>query len=161
MNARIKRLRENSINAVNRISAERAFVMTDFYRSEGAKGLSVPMTRAKSFEYLLENKVLCIVEDELIVGERGPEPKATPTYPEICIHSLKDLDILNSREKVSFRVDDETRRAYEGKIIPFWTGRSNREKVMGAMSRDWLDAYSAGIFTEFQEQGAPGHTGGG
>jgi len=94
----------------------------------------------------------------LIVGERGPAPKATPTYPEICIHSLKDLDILNSREKVSFRVDPETRLAYAEKIIPYWTGRSNREKVMTAMSSDWLNAYSAGIFTEFQEQRAPGHT---
>src|SRR4030042_3126722 len=152
MNARIKRLRENSINAVNRISAERALLMTDFYRSEGAKGLSVPMTRAKSFEYLLENKVLCIVEDELSVGERGPVPKATPTYPEICIHSLKDLDILNNRKKVSFKVDDETRKTYEKVIIPFWTGRSSREKIMQNMSCEWLEDYEAGIFPQLQEQ---------
>jgi trans-4-hydroxy-L-proline dehydratase len=158
MNARIKKLRESSINAINRISAERALLLTDFYQSEGARGLSVPMTRARSFEYILMNKAIYIGEDELIVGERGPEPKATPTYPEINIHSLKDLDILNSREKVFFRVDEETRRAYEEKIIPYWTGRSNREKVMETMSREWLDAYSAGIFTEFQEQRAPGHT---
>ena len=158
MNARIKKLRENSINAVNRISAERALLLTDFYQSDRSRGLSVPMTRARSFEYLLENKAIYIGENELIVGERGPAPKATPTYPEICIHSLKDLDILNSREKVFFKVDDETRKAYEEKIIPYWTGRSNREKVMATMSNEWLEAYSAGIFTEFQEQRAPGHT---
>ncbi len=158
MNKRIKRLRENSINAVNRISAERALLLTDFYQGDGSRGLSIPMTRAKSFEYILKNKAIYIGDDELIVGERGPAPKATPTYPEICIHSLKDLDILNSREKVFFKVDDETRRAYEEKIIPFWTGRSNREKVMADMSPEWLEAYSAGIFTEFQEQRAPGHT---
>ncbi len=151
MNKRIKRLRESSINAVNRISAERALLMTEFYQGDRSRGLSVPMTRARSFEYILEKKALYIGEDELIVGERGPAPKATPTYPEICIHSLKDLDILNTRKKVSFKVDRETRLAY-------WTGRSNREKVMTAMSQEWLDAYSAGIFTEFQEQRAPGHT---
>lgn len=158
MNKRIKRLRESSINAVNRISAERALLMTEFYQGDRSRGLSVPMTRARSFEYILEKKALYIGEDELIVGERGPAPKATPTYPEICIHSLKDLDILNTRKKVSFKVDRETRLAYEEKIIPYWTGRSNREKVMTAMSQEWLDAYSAGIFTEFQEQRAPGHT---
>jgi pyruvate formate-lyase/glycerol dehydratase family glycyl radical enzyme len=158
MNARIKKLRDKSIQAVNKISAERAVLMTDFYQSEGSRGLSVSMMRAKSFEYVLENKAIYIDEDELIVGERGPEPKATPTYPEICIHSLKDLDILNSRQKVSFRVDEETRKVYAEKIIPFWTGRSNREKIMGSMSQEWLDAYSAGVFTEFQEQRAPGHT---
>ncbi|MBN1414377.1 MAG: glycyl radical protein [Bacteroidales bacterium] len=158
MNARIKRLRENSINAINRISAERALLMTAFYQSDKFRGLSVAMARARSFEYVIENKAIYIGDDELIVGERGPEPKATPTYPEICIHSLKDLAILNSREKVSFKVDEETHRAYENIIIPYWTGRSNREKVMRNMSAEWIEAYSAGIFTEFQEQRAPGHT---
>ncbi len=38
--------------------------------------------------------------DELIVGERGPTPKAVPTYPEITLHSLTDLDkcIINLHE---------------------------------------------------------------
>ena len=58
-----------------------------------------------AFEYLLRHKAICINDGEMIVGERGPAPKATPTYPEICLHSLQDLDILNSREKVSFKVE--------------------------------------------------------
>ena len=33
-----------------------------------------------------------------------------------------------------------------------------REKVLDAMSPAWIDAYEAGIFTEFMEQRAPGHT---
>ena len=120
--------------------------------------VSAPVRRALCFHHILANKAICINNGELIVGERGPFPKATPTYPEICIHNLKDLDILNKRKKVSFKVDDATRKAYEKEIIPFWTGKSNREKIMKNMSREWLDAYEAGIFTEFQEQRAPGHT---
>ena len=158
MTGRIIKLRERSIKAVNRISAERALLLTEFFESDRARGLSVPLIRARAFEYILTNKFIYIGEDELIVGERGPEPKATPTYPEICIHSLQDLDILHSRKKVSFAVDDETRKYYAEKIIPYWTGRSNRAKIMNAMSQEWLEAYSAGIFTEFQEQRAPGHT---
>lgn len=158
MNNRIKNLREQSLNAVNRITAERALLVTRFYQSDEARGLSIPVQRAKVFEYILKNKELYVGEGELIVGERGPAPKATPTYPEICVHSLKDLEILNSRKKVWFKVDDETRKAYEEVIIPFWTGKTNREKVMLAMTPEWLEAYSAGIFTEFQEQRAPGHT---
>lgn len=158
MNNRITKLREESLNAVNRITAERALLITNFYQSDESKGLSVPVQRAKAFEYILKHKELYIGEGELIVGERGPAPKATPTYPEICVHSLKDLEILNSRKKVWFRVDDETRKAYEDTIIPFWTGKTNREKVMTSMTPEWLEAYAAGIFTEFQEQRAPGHT---
>lgn len=158
MKERIRILREQSINAVNRLSAERGLLVTKFYKSGLATGLSVPMQRAKCFEYILLNKEVCINNLELIVGERGPAPKATPTYPEINIHSLQDLAILDSREKVSFKVDEETRKAFEEEIIPFWTGRSNRERVMNNMTPEWLEAYNAGMFTEFQEQRAPGHT---
>jgi formate C-acetyltransferase len=158
MTPRIQQLREQSLNAVNRISAERALLITEFYKSHLAFGDSIPVQRAKSFDYILSNKAICINDNELIVGERGPAPKATPTYPEITVHSLQDLDILHSREKVWFTVDDETRSAYEKIIIPFWEGRSNRDRIMETMTPQWKDAYNAGIFTEFMEQRAPGHT---
>ena len=158
MTDRIQQLREQSLNAVYTISAERGLLMTEFYKNHVAFGDSIPVQRAKSFEYILTHKSICINDMELIVGERGPAPKATPTYPEITVHSLQDLEILNSREKVWFRVDEETKKAFEETIIPFWTGRSNRDRMMNAMTDEWKDAYSAGIFTEFMEQRAPGHT---
>ncbi len=158
MTDRVLKLREQSLNAVETLTAERAVLITDFYSSDEARGLSAPVLRAKAFEYILKNKVLCINDGELIVGERGPSPKATPTCPEISLHSLADLDILNSREKVSFKVSPETRRIYEEIIIPYWKGKSNRDRIMSLMTPEWINAYKAGIFTEFQEQRAPGHT---
>lgn len=158
MTDRIKRLREQSLNAENRLSAERALLITEFYKSGVADSEPIPVQRALSFKYILEHKYICINDGELIVGERGPAPKATPTYPEICIHSLQDLQILNDRPKVSFKSDEETRTAYRDIIIPFWKGRSNRDRVFSSLPEVWKDAYEAGIFTEFQEQRAPGHT---
>lgn len=158
MTERIKKLREQSLNAENRLSAERALLITDFYKSGIANSEPIPVQRALSFKYILENKAICINEGELIVGERGPGPKMTPTYPEICIHSLKDLKILNDREKVSFKSDEETLKAYKDIVIPYWTGRSNRDKIFAALPLKWKEAYEAGVFTEFQEQRAPGHT---
>jgi formate C-acetyltransferase len=155
---RVKRLREQSLSAVEKISAERALLVTGFYKSDEARGLSAPVLRARVFEYLLKNKRICINDGELIVGERGPGPKETPTYPEICLHTLHDLEILNSREKVFFRVNEEVKKAYEDEIIPYWRGKSNRDRIMSLMIPEWLNAYKAGIFTEFQEQRAPGHT---
>ncbi len=155
---RVKKLRDQSLNAIEKISAERAILITQFYKSNEARELSAPMKRARAFEYLLKNKKICINEGELIVGERGPAPKETPTYPEISLHSLNDLESLISREKVSFKADDEVKRIYEEEIIPFWKGISNRDRIMTLMTPEWLNAYSAGIFTEFQEQRAPGHT---
>ena len=158
MTDRIKKLREQSLKAINRISAERALLVTELYKTGIDRELSVPMMRAKTFEYILKNKVICLNEGELITGERGPEPKACPTYPEICLHSEEDLAILDSREKVSFKVDAVTLKAYSEVVIPFWKGRSNRDRIMTCMTPEWHAAYKAGIFTEFQEQRAPGHT---
>ncbi|MDP4290366.1 MAG: glycyl radical protein [Bacteroidota bacterium] len=158
MNNRIKKLREESLNAECCISAERALLVTEFYGSHNFLPEPVAIQRAKCFKYILENKAIYIGEDELIVGERGPAPKATPTYPEINLHSISDLDILNTRKKVWFHVEEETKEAYRNIIIPFWKGKTNRERIFSNVSNEWIEAYNAGIFTEFQEQRAPGHT---
>jgi len=158
MNERISRLRKQSLDAIPSITSERACLITEFYQSGQTDKVSVPVGRALAFKYILENKELCVNDGELIVGERGPEPKSTPTYPEICTHTLKDYDILHNREKVSFKVDDNTLKSQERTVIPFWSGRSIRDRIFNQVSDEWKDAYEAGIFTEFQEQRAPGHT---
>lgn len=155
---RIEKLRKESLDAVNRLSAERAALVTDFYRGNPEKSYSVPVCRALAFEYLFRQKSLWLGDGEIIVGERGPAPKATPTYPEICLHTQADLEVLDKREKVSFRVDKETSEIYRQKIFPFWKGRTHRDRLFEVVSPEWLNAYEAGLFTEFQEQRAPGHT---
>ncbi|MFW6124031.1 MAG: trans-4-hydroxy-L-proline dehydratase [Acidobacteriota bacterium] len=158
MNRRIKKLRKQSVNTKPFISTERAELLTKFYKSPEAKKVSVPVQRALAFKYIMENKKININEGELIVGERGPSPRATPTYPEINTHSLEDLDILNSREKTSYSVSLEVKDLHKKEIIPFWKGQSIRDRIFDEVSEQWKDAYEAGIFTEFMEQRAPGHT---
>jgi len=158
MNSRIKKIRQQSLEAKPGLSLERARLLTEFYQTGLIEKVSTPVVRALAFKYMLENKEICINEDELIVGERGPLPKATPTYPEICAHTLADLEILNSREKISFSVDDETRTTQRDTIIPFWSGRSIRDRIFKSVDPEWIEAYNAGVFTEFMEQRAPGHT---
>jgi pyruvate formate-lyase/glycerol dehydratase family glycyl radical enzyme len=157
LSERVTRLRQQSLDAQPSVSSERAELITEFYERENG-ALSAPMRRALAFKHLMENKAICILDGELIVGERGPAPKATPTYPEVCCHTLEDLETLDSREKVSFAVDDETRDVFRDRFIPFWTGRSLRELIFERMTDAWKDAYEAGVFTEFMEQRAPGHT---
>ena len=156
MTERVARLRECSLNTKPRLSLERAALLTDFCSRSGP--LSVPVLRAGAFAHIMEHRSIYIGPGELIVGERGPAPKATPTYPELCCHSLADFDILDSREKISYCVDDEARRIQQDEIIPYWSGRSMRDRIFAAMDPAWKDAYEAGIYTEFMEQRAPGHT---
>ena len=156
MTERVRKLRHESLEAIPYISTERAELITEFY--ENNRIHSAPITRALAFKYLLEKKKICINSGELIVGERGPAPKATPTYPELCCHSLEDLEILHTREKIPFAVSPETRQVYQERIIPFWEGRSIRDLIFSEMTEEWIAAYEAGVFTEFMEQRAPGHT---
>lgn len=154
---RVAFLRQKSVEAIPTISTERAELMTDYYQKD-LDLISAPVRRARSFLYLMEHKAICINEGELIVGEKGPTPKATPTFPELCCHSLQDLDILHSREKTSFKVNDYGRKVYAERIIPYWTHKSMRELIFSEMKEEWINAYEAGVFTEFMEQRAPGHT---
>ncbi len=156
MTGRVARLRECSLNTKPFLSLERASLLTEFYREAGA--LSVPMLRAGALRHILEHRSISIGRDELIVGERGPAPKATPTFPELCCHSLEDFEVLHSREKISYAVDEEARRIQQDEIIPYWQGHSMRDRLFAAMEPEWKQAYDAGVFTEFMEQRSPGHT---
>ncbi len=154
MTERVRKLRRKSLNARETLSAERAVLVTEFYK-QNPGSISTPVQRALAFQYLLEHKTIYIGAGELIVGEKGPAPKATPTYPELCCHSLQDLDILNTRAKISFAVRPQVRKVYTDTLIPFWQGRSMRDLLFSEMTEEWKAAYEAGVFTEFMEQRAP------
>jgi trans-4-hydroxy-L-proline dehydratase len=157
MNERIQRLRQESLAAEPRISIERARLVTEFYR-ENAGRHSAPVLRALNFMHLCRHKTIHIGRDELIVGERGPAPKAVPTFPELTCHSAEDLRILDSRPMTRYRVDEEDIRTYEREVIPYWQGRSMRDRIFSRIPAEWKRAYESGLFTEFMEQRAPGHT---
>jgi len=157
MNKRVQRLRQQSLNTHPSVSIERAVLLTDFYRENISK-YPQPVLRARAYYHLCANKTVYIGDEELIVGERGHEPKAAPTYPEIICHSADDLRILDSRAMTSYHISPEDIETYERDVIPFWQGRSLRDQIFDSLPNEWHQAFSAGIFTEFMEQRAPGHT---
>jgi formate C-acetyltransferase len=161
INERIAKLREESVSTEVKVSVERASLITEFYKSEAAKGKSVPVQRALAFKYLMEHAALPVEDGQLIVGIRGTGPKEVPTYPEICTHTLEDLEILNSRKNMPYKVNEKAIELYKNEVIPFWKGRSMRDIMFNHLPQEWKDAYEAGIWTEFMEQRAPGHTVGG
>ncbi|MBU5292831.1 glycyl radical protein [Anaerosalibacter bizertensis] len=157
MTERVKKLREQSLNAVPYISMERAEVVNRVYKKyEGA--VSTPVLRALVLKEIMSTKKLCINDGELIVGERGEAPAATPTYPELCCHTIEDFEIMDKREKISFKVNAEAKKIQKEEIIPYWEKRSMRYHILENMTDEWKECYAAGIFTEFMEQRGPGHT---
>ncbi len=157
MTPRVAKLRKESFEAQPGISVERAVLVTQFYRKNYGK-YSMPVLRALNFKNLCQKNTIYIGENELIVGERGPYPKAVPTFPELNCHSVKDLEILNSRKMTRYAVSDKDIEIYKKEVIPYWKGRTMRDRVFSHIPPQWQAAYAAGLFTEFMEQRAPGHT---
>lgn len=160
MNERIQRLREQSVTTPVHIDLERAKIETDFYKENDGK-YSVPVMRAMTLKEYFSKKTLYFGDDELILGEKGKNPQASPTFPELCCHSEEDMKVMSERKLVSFHTTEEDRKLQTAEIIPFWKGRTIREKLLSRMTPEWHDCYEAGIFTEFMEQRGPGHTCGG
>lgn len=160
MNERIQRLREQSVTTPVHIDLERAKIETDFYKENDGK-YSVPVMRAMTLKEYFSKKTLYFGDDELILGEKGKNPQASPTFPELCCHSEEDMKVMSERKLVSFHTTEEDCKLQAAEIIPFWKGRTIREKLLSRMTPEWHDCYEAGIFTEFMEQRGPGHTCGG
>ena len=157
MNDRIKRLRQQNFDTPTTLSIERALIETAFYK-ENYGTMPIAVLRARNFYEICKKKTIYIGEDELIVGERGPLPKAVPTFPELTCHSVEDLHTLNERELQRYTISQEDIDTYEREVIPYWKGKTQRERIFNHVSKEWEEAYHAGVFTEFMEQRAAGHT---
>ena len=157
MNKRIQILRKQSFEAQPSLSIERALHQTAYYKAHNGK-YSIPVMRALTFFDHCQKKTLYMNEQELIVGERGPKPKAVPTFPELTCHSVEDFHVLNTREQQKYTTNQEDIDIYEREVIPYWEGRTQRERIFSHVPKEWKRAYEAGLFTEFMEQRAPGHT---
>ena len=157
MNGRIRRLRQQNFDTPTTLSIERALIETEFYKAHYGT-MPTPVLRARNFYEICKKKTIYIGDDELIVGERGPVPKAVPTFPELTCHSVEDLHTLDTRELQSYHISQEDIDTYEREVIPYWAGKTQRERIFNHVSKEWEEAYHAGVFTEFMEQRAAGHT---
>ena len=157
MNDRIRRLRQLTVETKPSLSIERALHETAFYQQNYGKH-SMPVLRALNFLDHCQKKTIYLGEDELIVGERGPAPKVVPTFPELTCHSVEDFNVLNNRDQQRYTIPEEDIATYAREVIPYWEGKTIRERIFSHVPAEWLSAYQAGLFTEFMEQRAPGHT---
>ncbi len=157
MNTRVQKLRKLSFEAEPTLSIERALIQTDFYKKNYGK-YAIPVMRSLNFMEICKRKTIYLGDGELIVGERGPKPKAVPTFPELTCHSVEDFHVLNTRDMQRYTISQEDIDIYEKEVIPFWEGKTIRDRIFNHVPHEWKRAYEAGLFTEFMEQRAPGHT---
>ena len=130
MNERIQKLRELSVTTPVHIDLERAKIETEFYKENDGK-YSIPVMRSMVLKEYFSKKTLYLGEGELIVGEKGKDPQASPTFPELCCHSVEDMTVMSERDLVSFHTTEEDRDhpILEGTKHERETSRSNDSGV--------------------------------
>ena len=146
MNERIQKLRKISFETEPSLSIERALIQTHFYKENFGK-YSIPVLRALNFLEICKQKEIYLGQGELIVGERGPKPKCVPTFPELTCHSIEDFNVLNTREMQRYTISQHDIDTYEKEVIPYWSGKTMRERIFSHVPNEWRDLYEAGLFT--------------
>ena len=153
---RVAALRQQSLDAIPTISAERAVLMTEAYRLHDGL-LSAPMRRALAFRSrhgAPDDRHRGRRADRRREGTRAQGhadlPRALLPHPGRPGHPR-----LPREDPVQGQPGDAGRSTSE-QIIPFWQGKTMRERLFAEMTDEWLAAYEAGVFTEFMEQRAPG-----
>ncbi len=157
MTERVRKLREISLNTPPKLCMERAKLTTEAYKLYSGK-MSTPELRATVLLHYMKHKTIAIEDGELIVGEKGSGAQSAPSFPEICCHTVEDMQTMDRRELISFSTTDEDVDYQRDVVIPYWEGKTIRERILSSMSDEWKLCYESGIFTEFMEQRGPGHT---
>ena len=123
---RVRRLREQYFTIRPAVCTERAAIYTQSYRE--TEGLHPSLRRAKAFARVCAEKSVTILDDELIVGMPGFQPRSGIFCPEIAWRWLeRELDTIASRPQDPYVLSEEQKTLLRDEIFPYWRGRSAQE----------------------------------
>ncbi len=142
---RISRLNEKVRYSNPTICLDRARLINEFYGQLSMEPFI--LRRAKSFEFVLENKEIFIDEDSILVGHLASRLNAVPIYPETTAWLRDDLETLDTRSSDHFEFlpgeKEELRQ-----IVKLWEGRTFGDLTGNQLDEDMNDMIDIGIFTK-------------
>jgi formate C-acetyltransferase len=155
---RVKRLRDDCVHREPQICAERAVIVTAAYRQFENRPISIK--RALALAKVLDEMSVHIYGGELIVGNHSSCPKAAPVFPEFDVRYIEEeLDQFEKRSGDRFLISEETKAALR-EIIPFWKGRTVKERIL-AMTPDDVrkggPEQVAGFDNQWAQENGDGH----
>jgi pyruvate formate-lyase/glycerol dehydratase family glycyl radical enzyme len=151
-----KRLAETIRDTQREVDIQRALVVTRVYQ-ESEREAQITR-RAKALSSLLSAMDIYIQEGELIVGNPARKPKAGPLFPEYAQDwILSQMDTFATRPGDRFLIG-EGDKALLGKTLPYWKGRSLRDRWLAALPEETLSAMACGVVAnENYTMSGPGH----
>jgi formate C-acetyltransferase len=140
--SRIEFLRKAVTAGLPRFCVERAGLVTESYRQ--TEGEPQVIRRAKALEYILSQMTIGIREGELIVGNlvETVEGRGVLVFPEYSCDWLEgEFDTMAEREVDRAYITEEDKRTMR-ELIPFWRGKTVRDKSLFLMPEDLRTKYT-------------------
>ena len=123
------RYKQAVLSSPYEICVERARYYTDSYKQ--TEGEHPALRAAKAFAHTLDRMTVYILDEERIVGNRSSKLVAAILPVERGDFNTVlelDLDGLLARDRRPFHIAPEDRKELEDEILPFWRGKTLRDR---------------------------------
>lgn len=156
LTARTQRIKDSLFAHPRQISLERATLYMESYQK--TEGQPVVIRRALAFRHLLENHQLVLDDDDLLVGNRTPTPRAGVLSPEMSPYWILDeLDNFPTRPQDTFEMSEEDKAYYRDVLYPFWKGLSLNDWYQAHLAPEVAEAQKTKVFSVAQTDKGQGH----
>lgn len=146
MSPTVAALRENLLNTMPSVCAERARYITEAYKKYEAS--PAVLRRAHALAHILENMTIYIQPGEIIVGNQASAPRAAPIFPEYSTDWIEpEIDEFSKRTADQFTVKAEVKRELLEEILPYWQGRTLYDHAKASMPEDVWTAQDIGVIS--------------
>ncbi len=135
---RIARLKQRLLGAPYEVCMARALHFTRAYRE--SQGMDPNLQNALALERTLDNQKIFIYPDEYIAGSKTERFLAGPLSVERgdLLRVLQmEMDILQQKKR-PFYINHENKRLFFEEILPYWDGRSLRDRKAALWEHDGI-----------------------
>ena len=137
LSERVRALHEEVLGTRNAVSAERAVLITRYFRRRANRAKPMVLQKAEALAYVLRHKHVRIYPGELLVGCFTPHRVGGEIFPELHgIAMLEDLFRFERRRVNPFSISTTERRQFLFEVLPFWLTRFMLARVR-PVSRAW------------------------
>ncbi len=131
---RHNRLKDVVMSYPPSICAERALLVTEYFKNKENRKKPVVIQKAEALAYILDKKSVKIYDDELIVGSTTSKRVAGPIYPELHgLAVMEDIFKFDDRNLNPLKIERSEKKALIKDVAPFWLTRFLGYKAMSGM----------------------------
>ncbi|MDO4466975.1 MAG: glycyl radical protein [Bacillota bacterium] len=141
---RMNSFREQILDKVPYICAERALLCTEAYKENQNQPIDVK--RALMLKKILEKMSIYIEDETILVGNQAKSNRDAPIFPEYTLEFvINELDMFEKRDGDVFYITEQTKEDLRS-IAPFWENNNLRARGMALLPEEVQVFMETGFF---------------